>query len=92
MYTLKNQQGAHSRSALQVPPYPLLNAPSTSPLLCGPQWLLMAHGIFTTSSHPQSSGLSGSERHVEGSVGKQMQRPSTALREAEGSASFQSIR
>ena len=33
------------------PPYPLLSAPSTFPLLCGPQWLLTAHSSFTTSSH-----------------------------------------
>ena len=28
-----------------------LNAPSSSPLLCGPQWLHSAHSISATSSH-----------------------------------------
>ena len=46
-----------------------LKAPSSFPLLCGPQWLLSAHSIFATSSHSSASWVEQSKGHMEERIG-----------------------
>jgi hypothetical protein len=46
-----------------------LSALSSSPLLCGPQWLLWAHISLPPAATPQPPGWSRSEGHMEGGLG-----------------------
>ena len=55
---LSGTSRAHTARLLGRSPSACLKAPSSSPLLCGPQWLFSAHSIFATSSTPQPPGLS----------------------------------
>ena len=72
---LCSQEPAGRTQQVRRSPSAWLKAPSSSPLLCGPQWLLSAHSIFATSSHSSASWVEQSEGHMEESIGKLMQRP-----------------
>jgi len=62
---LSGTSRAHTAGLLGRSPSAWLKAPSSSPLLCGPQWLLSAHSIFATNNHSPDSWVEQSEGHME---------------------------